>query len=173
MAGLRYTTGYIHSGVCVLSGLSCADSFVLKNPPVPPVLPNGCSSKGENITRKTYKNGCFRQSSKKYSKFNQNIERLSGKSHLKFFLKLRFVRKWGCSEVLYASESFKYCFLTSCILIGVHTSPLDRSFDKENGGAKGRKEGKSGRWEIHSEDVYVQYCRYNTKMEGYYALRIY
>ena len=58
-------------------------------------------------------------------------------------------------------------FLTSCILIGVHTSPLDRSFDKENGGAKGRKEGKSGRWEIHSEDVYAQYCGYNIKMEGY------
>ena len=29
-----------------MSGLSCADSFVLKNPPVPPVLPNGCSSEG-------------------------------------------------------------------------------------------------------------------------------
>jgi len=60
--------------------------------------------------------------------------------------------------------------------MGVHSSPLDRLFEieKENGGdVKGRKEGKSGRWEIHSEDVYVQYCRYNTKMEGYYALRIY
>jgi len=51
--------------------------------------------------------------------------------------------------------------------MGVHSSPLDRLFEKENGGgAKGRKEGKSGRWEIHSEDVYAQYCGYNTKMEG-------
>jgi len=32
-------------------------------------------------------------------------------------------------------------------------------FEKENGGdVKGRKEGKSRRWEIHSEDVYAQYC---------------
>jgi len=52
--------------------------------------------------------------------------------------------------------------------MGVHFSPLDRLFEKENGGgAKGRKEGKSRRWEIHSEDVYAQYCGYNTKMEGY------
>jgi len=56
-------------------------------------------------------------------------------------------------------ESFKYCFLTRCILTGVHPSPLDRLFEKKNGGAKGRKEGKSRRWEIHSEDVYAQYCR--------------
>jgi len=34
---------------------------------------------------------------------------------------------------------------------------LDRLFEKENGGgAKGRKEGKSRRWEIHSEGVYVE-----------------
>ena len=42
--------------------------------------------------------------------------------------------------------------------MGVHSSPLDRLFEieKENGGdVKGRKEGKSRRWEIHSEDVYA------------------
>ena len=55
--------------------------------------------------------------------------------------------------------------------MGVHSSPLDRLFEKKNGGAKGRKEGKSRRWEFHSEDVYAQYCRYNTKMD--YALQIY
>jgi len=49
----------------------------------------------------------------------------------------------------------------------VHSSPLNRLFEKKNGGAKGRKEEKSRRWEIHSEDVYAQYCGYNTKMEGY------
>ncbi|MCD6515439.1 MAG: hypothetical protein J7L07_10985, partial [Candidatus Odinarchaeota archaeon] len=53
------------------------------------------------------------------------------------------------------------------LLMGVHFSSLDRLFEKKNGGAKGRKEEKSRRWEIHSEDVYAQYCRYNTKMEGY------
>ena len=38
--------------------------------------------------------------------------------------------------------------------------PLDRLFEKGNGGgAKGRK--------IIQRDVYVQYCGYNTKMEGY------
>ena len=45
----------------------------------------------------------------------------------------------------------------------VHSSPLNRLFEKKNGGAKGRKEEKSRRWEIHSEDVYAQYCGYNTK----------
>ena len=49
----------------------------------------------------------------------------------------------------------------------VHSSPLNRLFEKKNGGAKGRKEEKSRRREIHSEDVYAQYCGYNTKMEGY------
>ena len=39
----------------------------------------------------------------------------------------------------------------------VHSSLLDRLFEKENeGGAKGRKEGKSRRWEIHSEGVYAE-----------------
>jgi len=48
----------------------------------------------------------------------------------------------------------------------VHSSPLDRLFEKKNGGAKGRKEGKSRRWEIHSEDVYAQYCRYNNTKQS-------
>jgi len=46
------------------------------------------------------------------------------------------------------------------IYIKLCKSPLDRLFEKGNGGgAKGRK--------IIQRDVYVQYCGYNTKMEGY------
>ena len=45
----------------------------------------------------------------------------------------------------------------------MHSSPLNRLFEKKNGGTKGRKEEKSRRWEIHSEDVYAQYCGYMEK----------
>jgi len=49
----------------------------------------------------------------------------------------------------------------------VHSSPLDRLFEKEkeNGGdAKGRKEGNRGDGSFILRDVYAQYCRY---MDGY------
>jgi len=54
--------------------------------------------------------------------------------------------------------------------MGVHSSPLDRLFEKKNGGgAKGRKEGKSRRCEFYPEG-----CIYAIlQIYGLYALQIY
>ena len=49
--------------------------------------------------------------------------------------------------------------------IGKIKSHLDRLFEKKNGGAKGRKEGKSKRWEIHSEGVYADWFGVPLKWE--------
>ena len=54
------------------------------------------------------------------------------------------------------------------IYIKLCKNPLDRLFEKGNGGgAKGRKEGKSRKWEFHPEGCICAILRYNTKMEGY------
>ena len=50
--------------------------------------------------------------------------------------------------------------------IGKIKSSLDRLFEKK-GGAKGRKEGKSRRLEIHSEGCICRVVRCTTKMGGY------